>query len=393
MCSDKNYQYFVNKLPGKTYVSRELEKSRDQKEFRIASKVSVSDEAQHFAKKEAEVIIRVTPGYKHEWRATFTVDDRNISVLTIQRYDGLTGIPHDIHFSMLPHEIDTLLEFVTNIKLINFPNSGNINLTDEELKKLVVSPTQMKRIFANNEELAAEFARSEITKEDIVAWGYRRKQLNRFDRLLRDPTYFDTEMHRLDVSRQEDVWQRFFEQNKWIFGYGLSYIFASELDGKKLEQWVKGFDLQSFGKRADGVMKTVGLLSSLCFVEIKTHETDLLKQVNKPYRTGCWAVSDDVTGAIAQLQGTVHSAIRSLDTKIAPKTKTGDPTGEVVYNFQPKSFLVTGRLSEFQTDAGDNEDKFRSFELYRRNLVQPEIITFDELYGRAKFIVDNRPAH
>jgi hypothetical protein len=390
MCSDKNYEYFKNKLTGKTYVSKMIQSSRDQRRIRIASKVEVSDEAQHFAMKKDELIVRVTDGYKYEYRATFTEDDRKISGLTFQRYDGLTGRPHDVHFSFRPREIDTFLEFVANIKRINFPDSSNVNLTDEELKNLIASPNQVRRLVADNEELVAEIARSEITIEDVEAWGYRRKQLVRFEQLLEDPVFFDTEKHRLKKTKDEDVWQEFFEQNKWIFGYGLSYVFASELDDKKLEQWVQGFDLQSPGKRADGVLKTVGLLSALCFVEIKTHKTELLKQVAKPYRTGCWAISDELTGAIAQLQGTVHGAVHSLGTTVVPKTQTGDPTGEVVYNFQPKSFLVVGRLCEFQTEAGDNADKFRSFELYRRNLVQPEIITFDELYGRAKFIVDNK---
>jgi len=34
-----------------------------------------------------------------------------------------------------------------------------------------------------------------------------------------------------------------------------------------------------------------------------------------------------------------------------------------------------------------NEAQLRSFELYRRNLHQPEVITFDELYERARHIV------
>jgi hypothetical protein len=33
--------------------------------------------------------------------------------------------------------------------------------------------------------------------------------------------------------------------------------------------------------------------------------------------------------------------------------------------------------------------KFRSFELFRRNIWRPEIVTFDELFQRAKFIVDH----
>lgn len=47
-------------------------------------------------------------------------------------------------------------------------------------------------------------------------------------------------------------------------------------------------------------MKTRGLINSFCFGEIKTHKKDLLKQVSEPYREECWAISDELAGAIAQ---------------------------------------------------------------------------------------------
>jgi len=40
------------------------------------------------------------------------------------------------------------------------------------------------------------------------------------------------------------------------------------------------------------------------------------------------------------------------------------------------------------TDKGVNQERYRSFELFRRNTTSPEIITFDELYERARFIVE-----
>jgi hypothetical protein len=49
--------------------------------------------------------------------------------------------------------------------------------------------------------------------------------------------------------------------------------------------------------------------------------------------------------------------------------------------------LVIGNLAQFRGEHGINEGKFRSFELYRRNTWRPEILTFDELLERAKFIV------
>lgn len=51
------------------------------------------------------------------------------------------------------------------------------------------------------------------------------------------------------------------------------------------------------------------------------------------------------------------------------------------------SFLVIGSLNEFVTDHGINAHRYRSFELFRRNTANPEVMTFDELYERARFIV------
>ena len=64
-------------------------------------------------------------------------------------------------------------------------------------------------------------------------------------------------------------------------------------------------------------------------------------------------------------------------------------TGEQIFLYQPKSYIVIGSLSEFKSDFGINEDKFSSFELFRQSQMNPDIITFDELYERAKYIVES----
>ena len=51
--------------------------------------------------------------------------------------------------------------------------------------------------------------------------------------------------------------------------------------------------------------------------------------------------------------------------------------------------MIAGQLSEFDTENGVNEQKYRSFEMFRRNLREPEVITFDELYHRARYIVEH----
>lgn len=383
----EDYEYHQNKNPEKTYVSKSLSfSSQPDRRFRIASKVIDSAETHSFAQEKGEHVIRVTDGGRQEIVAKFYEDNRGVFVLTIQRFTTDTGAPHRTYFSFVGEEIPKLLEFISSLQLVQFPNQGSLNITDDQLKRMLLSPEQARNLINQNQELVLELARSEVTTADIVALGFRRKQLERFENLLRDPDYFEKEKRELGCS-EEGVWQAFFEQNKWIFGYGLTYLFVSSLDERKLEQVVSGYDLTSPGKRADAVMKTRGAIDALCFVEIKKHTTELLH--SRPYRPGCWAPSDELSGGISQVQGTVALAARKLSGKLELTDKDGNPTGETVFTYRPRSFLVIGSLEQFETANGVNDDRYRSFELLRRNIDHPEILTFDELFHRARFIVEH----
>ena len=140
----------------------------------------------------------------------------------------------------------------------------------------------------------------------------------------------------------------------------------------------------------DALLRTRGVISSLCFVEIKTHRTDLLQ--GKPYRSGCWAPSDELAGGVSQVQNTVALAAESIRTKLSINDVVDNPTNEEAFNYLPKSFLVVGNLEQFVGEHGVNQDRYRSFELFRRNTSSPEIITFDELYERARYIVQQNEA-
>lgn len=52
--------------------------------------------------------------------------------------------------------------------------------------------------------------------------------------------------------------------------------------------------------------------------------------------------------------------------------------------------LVIGSLSEFTNRGATNREKITSFEQYRRSIQDVEVLTFDELYERASFIVEDR---
>jgi Domain of unknown function (DUF4263) len=384
-----DYEYHRNKKPDKTYISKSLSfKAQEGRKLRIASKVMDSPETHSFVLEKGEHVIRVTEGGRQEIVAKFYEDTRGIFTLTLQRFTTESGQPHNTHFSFNGEEISKLIAFITNLQLVDLTSPNSINVTDGELVRMLLSQNQVRRLLIQNQDLVFELARSTVTKADIVALGFRRSQLERFDQLLNDPDFFAKEKRNLELQRDEDVWQSFFEQNKWIFGYGLTHIYLSSFNDSKLEQMVVGYDLAGAGKRADAVMKTRGLIDALWFVEIKTHTADLLQPYAGPYRSGCWIPSKDLSGGVAQMQGTVAMAVRKIEEKLEVKSKLGDPTGDVVFTHNPRSFLVVGNLGEFITEKGVNTDKYRSFELYRRSIIHPEIITFDELYQRAKLIAE-----
>lgn len=368
---------------GFTYVSPQMTDSFDGNKYRLITGAIDQTDEYSFIKIKKEVVLRVTPGGKNVIKATVYENPRKINVLHIQEYTPSTGSPHKKSFCFVGEEIPKLFRFIKNTLVMYFESKTYQRLSNDDIEKMEITSEKAMHLFDQNKEMFQNIMRHGITNEDVIAVGYRKKQLKVFNDLLFDESYFE-KIKTQKECKNESLWQQFFEKNQWIFGYGLGYIFLTGLDDKKLEQVVQGYDVNTNGKRVDALMKTRGLISNLCFVEIKTHITKLLDDT--AYRSGCFAPSKELSGAIAQVQGTVSEAIKNLSHIISISDNLGNPTGEEVYNYLPKSFLVIGSLSEFDTEHGVNIEKLRSFELFRKNIFHPEIITFDELYERAKFI-------
>lgn len=371
--------------PGVTYVSPRLPAFHDKaRPLRIATRANSQSSGYEYGKEKGEVVLRHKEGAATCIKAKFMEDSKGLTVLTIQKFRPESNEPYGSGFSFVGEEISRLLEFIDQIRSIDLGDGQSRRIPDVELKRLALNSAQAKALMSENQDLFAELVRSSVTSQDVVAVAYRKRQLDVFYKLLNDSSYFNAarEKH----GNPEDVWQRFFDKNSWIFGYGLSLIYVTALEEKKLEQVVSGFDISGPGKRTDALLKTRGALSSLCFAEIKTHETPLLNSTS--YRSGCWSPSKDLAGGISQVQGTVSEACRRIQSRLLPTDSDGSPSGEELFLFQPRSFLIIGSLKQFADEGGVNAQKLRSFELLRRNTVHPEIITFDELYERARFIVD-----
>ena len=368
------YGYALGRLATRLYISKAIRFSEHGSIFRYGWKRLEEGPLKEVVKIGDEFVLRETATGIHQFKAKFIEDSRHITHLHIQKWNTRTGKPIGEQVVLYGDQIDNLINFIKNIRRVEIPGDEGVTEDEANLRLVRLPDAKVQTILEERPELIAQFVRNQITTEDVVALAYRRKQLSRFSDMIEeaDPP-------------SEPTWQQFFEENQWIFGYGLSYVFTTGLEGRKLQQAIRGANIVSPGKVPDGIMKTRAAVSALCLVEIKTSGTSLLK--DNPYRSGTWAPSAELSGAVAQCQETLRAASDELGRHHRLTDEHGNPTGEELTSVQPRSFLVIGDLREFQSKHGLNLPRYQAFEGFRRNLRQPEIITFDELYERARFIV------
>lgn len=370
--------YFWLRLPHRNYHSKSFDDHLKGR-CRIFYKVT-EGETVHFSKVGDDIVLKPGSRTRKQVKATVIEDGRHITRLIIQSFDKHGDPDQDVELSFSGQEITALRHFLAGIEVVKIEGDHKSYVNDSELtealSELLRNGAKAQSLLSSHPEIVEQIAKSPNLKSDLIAVGYRRAQLERFEEML-------------SQDLPESRWQAYFDENTWIFGYGLSYQFLTNLDGAKLEQTVSGHDIAGPGKRVDALLKTRGRLNSLCFVEIKRPRTPLLSPVRDPYRPGAWAPSAELAGSVAQVQTTVYDAIENLGRAWARTDKNGSKTGEVLFSFEPRSILIVGSLSQFVEERGINEQKCRSFEVYRRNTWRPEILTFDELLERARFIVEH----
>jgi hypothetical protein len=384
--------YVANKRSDRVYVSRPFKVGWTREtDARYVTRVFDDGERSSFDSVENELVIRATHDDKVQVKAVVTSDEQGLRQLTLQSFriykDG-TRPNEQYGINLRGHEIAEFVEFARLASSMQLDNTGKLRLDRESLAHVNIDMDSAARSWvARYPEVLRELVASEATSRDVVAVAYRRKQLAMFDSMLHDEDYFDQLTADRFNGRKEATWQDFFERNRWIFGYGLFHLSADGFSEEKLEQVVAGSTVATPGKRIDGLLRTRGRISAACLVEIKHHRTPLLTRGS--YRSGAFQPSQELTGAISQILMSVDGMERQFQRLLVMKDEHGNPTGEEAVVARPRSVVVCGSLSEFVKDFGVNEDEFRSFELYRRHLFSPDVVTFDELYERAKLIVES----
>lgn len=384
--NDNDESKFIDrKDPEKIYISKRINHVQTDpltgKEtnipIRYVSKVINSEKILGEVREKGVLQLRVTDSGKQEILAKVIEINNRIYVLTLQRYSKDSGSPHKMLFSFVGNEIVELKNFIDSIVLLNFPDEHKSRVESADLMKL-------KKIFSENPDIALieEVLKNKVTDKDIVALGYRKSQLEVFRKLLED-NYLSA--YKLEVIgntkiKDELAWQYFFNKNPWIFGYGLDYRFMGILQK----------EFSASGTEADGSGQVngdflIGDKKFTTFVELKKPDTPLFK--NSSIRSGAWALSTELMEAKSQILEQKASG----QIKIEKETIHDSEGREIKQSsYDSKVILIMGSWNQVKDDVDlTKKTKIKTFELFRRDSRNIEILTYDELYERAKFIVGN----
>lgn len=219
-----------------------------------------------------------------------------------------------------------------------------------------------------------------ITSKDIVNTSFRKRGLQIFKNLKDRPDYWKIYADENDLSKhsEEKVWQYFFEKNQWIFGYGLDYRYQEILQR----------EVHLSDAELDGSNTVIGdyLLGDnffTTFIELKKPTTSLFG--NKGNRSNSWKLSNDLIESFSQILEHKASGLIRLNNWQYLK---GEPLKQKPHD--SKVILIIGDWSELKkaNSTQESDIKKKTFELFRRDSRNVEIMTFDELYERAHFIAD-----
>jgi len=372
------YDFFTGKREDKIYVSKRIEGKASNGEpyqVRYISKVVDAEERWEEFKLKDQIVLRTTSNERQEILAKVFEKNSSMYGITLQRFTKESGSPHKLSFSFVGNELQIFLDFIDSIKYLSYQHKHKFSVGDEKI-------LEIKETLTNSPELIENIVKYDISDRDIISLGYRKKQLDIFAKLLAGGYLenYKREVIGSPNTKDEAAWQFFFNKNRWIFGYGLDYRFQGVLQK----------EFHSSNSEADGSNEVIGdfLLGDrkfTTFVELKRPDTALFGSSKN--RSNSWKLSSDLIDAFSQiLEQKASGQVKLAGNKL--HNDSGQEIGQESHD--SKTILVIGSWDELKSCDNDLERKMKTktFELFRRDSRNVEILTFDELYERAKYIVD-----
>lgn len=299
-----------------------------------------------------DAVIKISP--KIEIRLTYIFDKKEVSGVQISKLDN-QGKRTDIHLSTLDWQgVLTLLHMFSEMDLSAVAHKsliidGGLSQDPEALKKFLNTVAADKEGRDKMKEILKNF--NAIRKGDINELAERNGAIKIFEAILNDQNKFDIYKERLSIGKNEEVWQRFFENNPWILGSD----FVEVLDERVLdEDSITDLPVKDY----DGFVNIIEL-------KLPTEEF-WTKDVNP---------TANLTKAIMQCMRYITETERRMNDK-----KKTDKLGANI--LKPRITLVFGRSN---TWGDEQREQFRILNSSFHNI---SILTYDHVLNRSKKIIE-----
>lgn len=365
--------------PDTIYVSKLTEFKNsltgEKKSKRDIRKVFGEQESYEIVRVKGEFILRCSPTGRDQIKVIVHENDNNRIGFVLQKFRGAKGNPvKETNFSFYDNEFHELLEFLNLVRFIDLSDRSNFKLSLSNLREKVLVNREDKELIDSLKNLHGDdrvnflekMRESALTKQDLDILSGRKGGLALFHKKL----YVEQDWN-------EPQWQQFFAENTWIFGYGLDYRFLSIL---QKESAVSDVDLD--GKNTVNSDFLMGSTDFTVLVELKRPDTLLFDKGKN--RSHSWRLSQYLVHAVSQILA--QKAAWEIKSSQINYDENGHPISQKTSD--PKAILIIGRKDQIEGNPRDSEIKQKTFELYRRDSRNVEILTYDELYERAYYVVN-----
>jgi hypothetical protein len=388
MSDESEYDFFKLRKQGKTYISKVFHfNAQNPERIRNVRMVCEGSDQVYLGEIEGAMCLRLTGDVrKTQVTALVTQDDKKIKRLTLQTFKNRAGgwyegLEKD-EFTFRADEFTRLLNFLSQIDFIDLSNEETFHVEDISTKagpKAIIDASdreiiaRIKKMSEGQRDGLLRSLQASLSTEEINILLGRRQGLEEYERHI----------HLGDWS--EAQWQDFFEREQWVFGYGLDYRVMRQF-GREMTVGGGGTDNQN--------KPVIDFLMSFTdytvLVEIKKPDTPIFR-TSRGGRAGTWEFSPEFVSAFSQIIEQKAEWLTFAQTG-EHYSKAGDEVRTRTRN--AKSILVIGSRDEFLRAENPRAGNVKrdTFELFRRENRSIDIVTFDELLERARFITRSHMA-
>lgn len=380
MMSEKA-KYFQSRADGRNYISKLFTyNARDLVGKRNVIMVMEGTEDQSIGHIDGALCLRISGiTRKTQVTAVVTQDEKKIVRVTLQKFQSRTdgsyqGYEQD-SFTFRDSEFERLVTFLNQIKFIDLSNEDGFRIDDISTRggrKAIIDASDLAivervlKLKSDEREIMLRSLSGSLSTHEINLLLGRKQALEEFERQIDSGEW------------AEKDWQEFFEKQSWIFGYGLDYRIMRQFD-REATTAAGGSDNRN--KPVVDFLTTFTDYTAL--VEIKLPSTQIF--INRAGRAGTRQFSSQFMGAVSQ--------ILEQKAEWLAFAASGEHYNRQGYKLEArtrnaKAILVIGRNADLIVDGNDRETNVLrdTFELFRRETRNIDIVTYDELLERARFI-------